>query len=337
MSNSLPKVTFGIVNCNRLFYLKSCIESLLYCTEDYENKELIIIDNASIEEGTEKYLDEKEKQGHKVLRTTSRDPSNEYAKGLNTIVRESTGDFICLLEGDMQFIVKGGWLKDYVTFFKENYDKVGCISFDAQRTVRNKSGTYSGLLGDSSFKFIFDFSRSPLSGAGEVMYSRKMIDLMYPWSESNRNHEGGEDSETKMLRKISNIIQENKFSLNMLLPVHPVSIQIYTDKRGTNARIRGNKRYGEYWSPKDDFKYYEIMDYEGTFSKIQNQKMPIGIEYVAKSIGWDPPVDAYGNWKKNPIRPETASRSDYIILGQEEKDSSMESDQPYVNMWLDGQ
>ena len=118
MNNSLPKVTFGIVNCNRLFYLKSCVESLLHCTEDYGNKELIIIDNASIEEGTEKYLDEKEKQGHKVFRTTSRDPSNEYAKGLNTIVRESTGDFICLLEGDMQFIVKGGWLKDYVTFLK---------------------------------------------------------------------------------------------------------------------------------------------------------------------------------------------------------------------------
>ena len=159
---------------------------------------------------------------------------------------------------------------------------------------------------------------------------------MYPWSESNRNHEGGEDSETKMLRKISNIIQENKFSLNMLLPVHPVSIQIYTDKRGTNARIRGNKRYGEYWPPKDDFKYYEIMDYKDTFSKIQNQKMPIGIEHVAKSIGWDPPVDAYGNWKKNPIRPETASRSDYVVLGQEEKGGTMEDDQPYVNMWLDG-
>ena len=35
----LPKVSFGLVNCNRLFYLKSCLESLIYCTEDYANKD----------------------------------------------------------------------------------------------------------------------------------------------------------------------------------------------------------------------------------------------------------------------------------------------------------
>ena len=48
----MKKVTFGIVNCNRLFYLKSCLESLIDTTQNYENKELIVIDNASVEPGT---------------------------------------------------------------------------------------------------------------------------------------------------------------------------------------------------------------------------------------------------------------------------------------------
>ena len=57
MSN-LPKVSFGLVNCNRLFYLKSCLESLIYCTEDYDNKEFLVVDNASVEKGTEEYLEQ---------------------------------------------------------------------------------------------------------------------------------------------------------------------------------------------------------------------------------------------------------------------------------------
>ena len=62
------KITFGIVNCNRLFYLKSCVESLIETTQDYLEKELIIVDNASNEDGTEEYLKEKELSGIKFIR-----------------------------------------------------------------------------------------------------------------------------------------------------------------------------------------------------------------------------------------------------------------------------
>ena len=50
----MKKVTFGIVNCNRLFYLKSCLESLIDTTQNYENKELIVIfaGNKSVKEAS---------------------------------------------------------------------------------------------------------------------------------------------------------------------------------------------------------------------------------------------------------------------------------------------
>ena len=80
-----PLVTFGFVNCNRLHYLRSCVESLLICTESYKNKELIIVDNASIEAGTDVYLAELKERGYHVEKTETRDPENEFAKALNYI------------------------------------------------------------------------------------------------------------------------------------------------------------------------------------------------------------------------------------------------------------
>ena len=134
-----PKVTFGYVNCNRIFYLKSAVESLLHCTDDYPNKEVIVVDNASDEEETKEYLDSLEDRGHTVIRNNKRDPKNEFARGINTIIEKSSGDYICIMQGDSQFNVKGGWLHEYIKFY-ENNPNAGCVAFDAQRTIRNKTG-----------------------------------------------------------------------------------------------------------------------------------------------------------------------------------------------------
>jgi len=90
----MKKVTFGIVNCNRLFYLKSCLESLIDTTQNYENKEIIVIDNASVEAGTNEYLEEIQEKGITVIRKLERNPANEFAIGLNTIISKATGDYI---------------------------------------------------------------------------------------------------------------------------------------------------------------------------------------------------------------------------------------------------
>jgi len=306
----MSKVTFGIVNCNRLHYFKSCVESLLYCTEDYPDKEIILVDNASIEKGTGRYLLEKEKQGIKVIRREERDPHNEFAKALNTIVEESSGDYVCPLQGDMQFIMRGDWLQDYVTFYDQNIDKVGCILLDAQRRVRNRKDQYIKTTSDN---FLLNPHRNPISGAADCIYSRNIIDMMYPWREENEDHEGTKDSETAMLVKVSNIIKDKNLELFCVQPMKPVSAAIFTDKRGTNARIRGNRRYGDYWPPKGDFKYYHILDYNKMFEKYDSP-WPMSIEMLATPIGFDAPVDHNFNWLKNPIDPNNCSEDDYVEL-----------------------
>ena len=62
-----PKVTFGIINYNRLFYLKSCAESLMESVEDYDNVEFICIDDNSREVGTKAYLASLRERGWTVI------------------------------------------------------------------------------------------------------------------------------------------------------------------------------------------------------------------------------------------------------------------------------
>tara|TARA_E500000305_G_scaffold81903_1_gene67757 strand:- start:1890 stop:2720 length:831 start_codon:yes stop_codon:yes gene_type:complete len=275
----------------------------------------MIIDNASVESGTEEYLLEKERQGIRVFRQKERDPANEFAIALNLICREARGDFICPIQGDKQFTLRGGWLKEYVKFYSENMQNIGCMSFDAQRTVTNERTTFSEVYGNGDFKFTFDLRRYPISGAGDVMFSRRIINMIYPWEEKNDAFEGGPDSETKMLKKTFNLIKEGNLNVGCAMPILPVSIAIYTDPRGTNARIRGNKRYGKYWESKDDFRYYQISDYRDMISKVEGRQAPLGIEDVVAAAGeWSLPIDEFGKWKKNPIRPETAKPGDYVVI-----------------------
>jgi len=303
-----------MVNCNRLFYLKSCFESLVECTQDYPNKEIIIIDNASVEKGTKEYLNSIKSDNVKIHTTKERDPSNEYARGLNTIYELSDGEFVVPLEGDLQFIVKGGWLKEYVDFFNQNRELTGSISLDAQRTIRLSSGQYLFPRKQPKYKFVYSRASHPISGAGDAMYSRDLLDKMYPWVTENSSHEGGGDCETKMLQKIDKILGDKKATTYLAVPIFPVCAAIYTDPRGTNARIRGNKRYGQYWAPKESFKYYKIWDYEKTLELSSDKDIPFGIEFAADPIGWKKPLDTQGNWLKNPIRPENCTEKDYEIL-----------------------
>lgn len=307
-----PKVTFGFVNCNRLHYLKSCVESLKVCTDDYDNREFIIVDNASVEEGTIQYLEKKSKEKMTVIQNEKRDPSNEFAKALNTIVKSSTGDFIVLLQGDMQFIMKGGWLKEYVDFYSKYPKMIGYIGFDAQRRVTNAS--HSFMQTDNEL-FVVDRNRDQFSGAADVMYSREVLEMVGLWSENNLEHEGIHDSETEMLRRVERM----KLGLIAISPIVPPSAMIYTDSRGTNARVRGNKRYGDYWPPKSEveYEYYALWIYEKFMKNFKSQGIPLSIEDIAIPIMWKAPIDESGSWMKNPIKPEIAKETDYVVLSGE--------------------
>ena len=314
----MKKVTFGLVNCNRLFYLMSCFESLYETTKEYQNKEFIVVDNASVEEGTREYLESLENRGVTVIRSEKRDPSKEFAIALNEIVKKSSGDYVCMLQGDTQFVLSD-WLEEVVNFYDMNQDIVGSVFFDAQRRTRISNAAQKitqfqegRMPMGCKNKFFADFSRDPLSMAAEAMYSRKVLDQIMPWHIKNVNHEGGMDSENEMRYRVKAMMEQGKMpQYVMAFTSVPQSIAIYTDARGTQGRVRGNKRYGDYWRAKDStgLKYYENIDLKDfNTSKVHS------IEDIARPIGYNKIVDSNGNWMKNPIRPETALPSDWVEL-----------------------
>ena len=129
-------------------------------------------------------------------------------------------------------------------------------------------------------------------------------------------------------------MSENKFKWMCAVPIVPPSAGIHTDFRGTNARIRGHRRYGDYWAPKEDFRYYKIQDYKTLVDrKYENDGCPLSIEQCVEAVGgWRLPVDDNGNWKKNPIRPEHAGPSDYVDLIV--KNENNQKDLDHISTWL---
>jgi len=333
------KVSFGIVNCNRLHYLKSCVESLLICTDDYPNKEVIIIDNASIEPGTTEYLENLEKRGIIVHRTPKRDPTNEYARALNKIVKISTGEIICPLSGDLQFIVKEGWVQNYVDLMTLKKD-IGSIMLDSQRRQTIDSEIRTDCTEIGVLKFWKNLSRPPIATSGNSFYRKSVLLELGPWSENNKNHEGTEDSETKMLRRVMNVVEKQTDKWCQYQPSVPMTVMIYTDPRGTNARVRGEKIYGKYHPANGNPPlYYNLKTLDNIDSEfnLKNRQTPIPIEKMAVGNGWDIFLDEEGNWKKNPVRIESCSDEDWIFIDPEKEKLRRQDTKPknYLDDWLD--
>ena len=116
--------------------------------------------------------------------------------------------------------------------------------------------------------------------------------------------------------KVKNIMSANNMPLYAAGAFIPPAAAIITDPRGTNARVRGNRRYGKYFAPQKDFAYYKIYEYDEMLAKYGKSQTPIGLEDMVETIGFPKPVDSQGRWLKNPINPDTAKPSDFVELGQ---------------------
>ena len=283
------KVTFGVNNYNRLFYLKSCAESLMQSVEDYDGEiEFICIDDNSQEPGTKEYLKTLSDRGWKVINQEDRrvkpkkdigiikDVIDEFSSALNIFYKEATGDIIAPLQGDAQFIRKN-WLQDYVALFSERND-VFCIGFDAQRRVRLEQGNFIGHCRHGNSIFAIKDHRM-ISGAGECFYRREFVEAMGGWRVGENTN--AEDLFTWQAHRM---FPDQK----TYVPWIPVSIAIYTDPRGTMGRVRGNMRFGLYWEALSDNMYYKWVDLKNI--KISRSR-PVSIEELAIANGdWELPL-----------------------------------------------
>lgn len=138
-------------------------------------------------------------------------------------------------------------------------------------------------------------------GSADCVFTRELLDRVGGWSIGK-----GINSENDFVAKVEKLRPRLKRYYLYL----PAALAIITDKRGTNARIRGNKIYGDYWQAENDL-YYKYI----TSKNYDNNKLnrPYSIEEVVISNGnWELPLDKNGRWKKNPI--EITEHTPYTLI-----------------------
>jgi len=112
LPNELPLVSMIIPTKDKLELLRPCVDSLLGRT-DYPNFEIIIVDNASIEERTSRYL-EKVGDDDRVRVIRYGEPFN-YSAINNLAARHARGTFLCLLNNDTE-VVEPSWLSELMRY-----------------------------------------------------------------------------------------------------------------------------------------------------------------------------------------------------------------------------
>jgi hypothetical protein len=85
--------------------------------------------------------------------------------------------------------------------------------------------------------------------------------------------------------------------LRKALLQQPVLAEIITDPNGTQARVRGNRRYGTYFAPPDGTFFYRI--------RTESDRLPltgsaVPFEEAVEPLGFSLPLDREGNRLKNP-------------------------------------
>jgi len=104
-----PLVSLLVPTRDKLELLRPCVESLLEKTT-YENFELLVVDNGSVEPETLRYLHDLGRN-EKVIRILPYPHAYNYSAINNHAARDARGAFLCLLNNDTE-VVSGDWLAE---------------------------------------------------------------------------------------------------------------------------------------------------------------------------------------------------------------------------------
>ena len=322
-----PLLTIGILSWNRLHYLRATLESARRCIQ-YPNIQWIVLDNCSTEPGLADYLKSVSWLDELIFL------KSDHVSAMNEIVSRARGEVLLLWPDDMQFIVEGDWMTDYIAMLMDN-PWIGSMSLNCQRrqTIQRNWGAQSfphirEILSEikwfgTSFRFprmihcssglsarTYGWKEDGIIGSGIPSLSRLNVwKTMGPWktkSGPERIVDSSGGGETEMLQRWRN----SRSAWQRALPTLPVSADILTDPTGTKAKVRGNTRYGVYIQPPagGDF-YYQIYAQENLAGQIQSS-LPIPFEDFVKPLGFELPLDKQGNLLKTGINLSEKSALD---------------------------
>ncbi len=305
---ALPSLTIGIISCNRLHFLRALIESLRLSLGGVQ-AQWVVVDNASVEEGLQDYLRGLDFIDELVLQP-ERKPTTEFVTAQNILVERATGEYLLALTDDIQFIRTDAWLPETLKI-SAAHPQIGSIVLDGQRRKRLERifpGGWRGLVKPTrTFKLAGQATRLfSLAGHshGITPSAANGITRLSVWKQlgpfaatrtgfSTQDTSGG--AETLMLENYD----RSGLKLERCLLDIPAGLTLFTNPHGTQARIRGNKRYGGYQPPSAEF-YFKMLT-EAEIGGWRGRKRPVSFEEAARPQGFALPLDAEGNLVKHSI------------------------------------
>ena len=146
-----PLVSILIPTKDQPKVTRACLESI-YNKTTYENFEVILIDNGSVEKETLELLD-KFKKEHKNFRVLTKDIEFNYSKLNNWAAKKAKGDYLVLLNNDTE-IITPKWLGLMVGYAKQpEVGAVGAKLLYPDDTIQH-AGVILGLGGVASHAYL---------------------------------------------------------------------------------------------------------------------------------------------------------------------------------------
>ena len=145
-----PMVSILIPNKDQKESLQICLQSIWEKTE-YENYEILIVENNSTKEETFAYYKEIDKKNR--VRVLYWDREFNYSAINNFAAREAKGEYLLLLNNDTEVITKG-WIKELLSnCARKEVGMVGAKLYFPDNTIQS-AGTIIGLGGLADHAFV---------------------------------------------------------------------------------------------------------------------------------------------------------------------------------------
>ena len=139
-----PKISIIIPNKDHTDDLEKCLSSV-YEKSTYKNFEVIVVENNSTEQKTFEYYSDAERR-YKNLKVIKWDSGFNYSAINNFAVKQSSGDYVLLLNNDIE-VITPDWLEQMVMFAqRKDVGAVGVKLYYEDDTIQH-AGVVVGLGG----------------------------------------------------------------------------------------------------------------------------------------------------------------------------------------------
>lgn len=230
--------TFVVIGCNRLHYLKNCVDSIIEFV-GLEDIDLLVIDNGSSEKGTKDYLSSLPRKI--ITHRFEKRSNNELHRAMNHAIQFSIdkgNQYINFIQDDYQYIYEQPKLLSWVTAAFEKHNNVIQLQTNLiWKYKKNKIGKISSV-DVAGVKWYLFHDKFPCDNG----FTRVSVYKQFGFYPTNTSVHGSEvgfvSGESWFAKKCA----EKRYK-RMLLSLPNLGMV------PNCAYIRGKHRYGKYYAP----------------------------------------------------------------------------------------